>query len=121
MKSAPVYATFLVEPMYPSILRRSAAIALLRLAAGASALGDTLLRPREVRLTGADEDGVEALVERVFGVGSELRAELRLADGSALWAQLDRSRAEELELREGQIVGVHLGDAAARRELPAAA
>lgn len=89
--------------------RRSAAVVLMRLAAGASGLSDALLRPREVRLL--DESGgaeTEALVGRVVAVGSELRAELTLADGSNLWTRISREQAEQLELGEGQILAVSL-------------
>ncbi len=105
-----------------SIPRRAAAVVLLRLAAGSAALGDALLQPGELRIDAADGDGVEALVERIVAAGAEVRAELRLADGATVWGRLDRERAEQLELREGQILAVRLGSRnALRHELPRAA
>ena len=103
-----------------SIPRRKAAVALLRLAAGSAALGDALLRPGELRIDAAGEDGEEALVQRVVAAGAEVRAELRLADGATVWGRVGRDRAEQLELREGQILAVRLGRRL-RRELPRAA
>jgi sulfate transport system ATP-binding protein len=92
-----------------SMSRRAAAVALIRVAGGVSGLGDALLRPREVHLL-ADNDGAgsEALVERVVRAGSELRVELRLADGTTIWGQVSRDQAETLELRAGQILAVSL-------------
>jgi TOBE domain len=115
MKSGPLYATFPVEMAFPSskvsIPRRSAAVVLMRLAAGASGLGDALLRAREVRVPGESDAGTEALVERLVRLGSELRVELKLADGSTVWGRLPRESAEQLELREGQIVAVSVAAA----------
>lgn len=92
-----------------SISRRAAAVALMRVGAGVSGLGDALLRPRRLHLI-AESDGAgrEALVERVIGAGSELRVELKLADGSTVWGQVSREQAEQLELRAGQILAVRL-------------
>ena len=48
----------------------------------------------------------EAVVERIVRLGFEVRVELVLADGQPVAAQLPRTEAEELELREGDIVHV---------------
>jgi sulfate transport system ATP-binding protein len=75
-------------------------------------LDDGLRRPHDVQLVPWDEgDGVEALVQRVVHLGFEVRAWLVLPDGQTLLAQVTRERAEELELAEGEIVAVRLGDA----------
>ena len=98
------------------IPRRSAAIVLMRLAAGVSGLGDALLGAHEVRLLGEPGgSGTEALVERLVPLGAELRAQLKLADGRTVWGRLGREEADQLELREGQILAVRLAPAAAQR------
>ena len=72
-------------------------------------LGDAFLRPHDIQLlAGADGDGEEALVERVVHLGFEVRVELKLGDGREVWAQVTRETAEQLELREGQILSVRL-------------
>ena len=48
----------------------------------------------------------EAIVERVVHLGFEVRVELALDDGRLVSAQVTRDEAEELELRNGQIVFV---------------
>ncbi|HWH09598.1 MAG TPA: sulfate ABC transporter ATP-binding protein [Solirubrobacteraceae bacterium] len=76
-------------------------------------LGDTFLRPHDIRIL-ADDDSdsdSEALTERIVHLGFEVRVELKLSDGRQIWAQLTRERAAELELEEGQIVSVRLGAA----------
>jgi sulfate/thiosulfate transport system ATP-binding protein len=70
-------------------------------------LGQAFLRPHDVHiLPFADAGSTEALVRRVVHLGFEVRVELTLQDGRELWAQVSRARAEELELREGQILAV---------------
>jgi sulfate transport system ATP-binding protein len=68
---------------------------------------ETYVRPHDldVRLepNGTSE---EAMVERVVHLGFEVRIELMLHDGRHLSAQVSRDEAEELELRDGQIVFV---------------
>ncbi len=73
-------------------------------------VGGALLRPHDIQIL-ADADGTatEALVERIVHLGFEVRVELKLEDGSEVWAQLTRERAAELELEEGQIVAARLG------------
>ena len=69
--------------------------------------GDDLVRPHDLEiLNRSNGQTQEAVVERVVGLGFEVRVELALGDGKEIWAQLTRERAEELELREGQIVYV---------------
>jgi sulfate transport system ATP-binding protein len=73
-------------------------------------LGDALLRPHDIQILGPDEPlGTEALIRRIVHLGFEVRVELTLNDGRAVWAQLTRERAAELELEEGQILSVRLG------------
>jgi sulfate transport system ATP-binding protein len=74
-------------------------------------LGDALLRPHDIQILGPEEaaQGTEALVRRVAHLGFEVRVELTLEDGRAVWAQLTRERAAELEVTEGEILLVRLG------------
>ncbi|HEY5198302.1 MAG TPA: sulfate ABC transporter ATP-binding protein [Solirubrobacteraceae bacterium] len=75
-------------------------------------LGDSFLRPHDIQILAADDDaGSEALTERIVYLGFEVRVELKLSDGRQIWAQMTRERAVELELEEGQIVSVRLGEA----------
>jgi sulfate transport system ATP-binding protein len=70
-------------------------------------LGEAFLRPHDVHILPFAEAGsTEALVRRVVHLGFEVRVELTLQDGREIWAQVSRARAEELELREGQILAV---------------
>jgi sulfate transport system ATP-binding protein len=72
-------------------------------------LGDAFLRPHDIQiLPDSDGSATEALVERVVHLGFEVRVELRLDDGRAIWAQVTRERAHELELEKGQILAVRL-------------
>ncbi|HMG97459.1 MAG TPA: TOBE-like domain-containing protein [Gaiellales bacterium] len=72
-------------------------------------IGDAFVRPHDIQIL-ADDDGsgTEALVERVVHLGFEVRVELKLHDGRDLWAQVTRETAQQLELREGQILSVRL-------------
>lgn len=74
-----------------------------------SRIGDALLRPHDIQLLD-DREGAsdEALVRRIVHLGFEVRVELTLHDGSEVWAQVSRDLAEQLELREGQIVSVRM-------------
>jgi sulfate/thiosulfate transport system ATP-binding protein len=68
-------------------------------------LGDRILRPHEFDvLRDPDVGAVEGIVERVVPLGSEVRVELALGDGSPLIIHLGRMDAEMLELRAGEIV-----------------
>jgi sulfate transport system ATP-binding protein len=70
-------------------------------------LGDTLVRPHDLRLHPEPREGaLEAQVARVVHLGFEVRVELELDGAEALTAQLTRDEAAELELRAGDIVWV---------------
>jgi sulfate/thiosulfate transport system ATP-binding protein len=72
-------------------------------------LGDAFVRPHDIQiLPEADGSGTEALVERVVHLGFEVRVELKLGDGRDIWAQVTRESAQQLELKEGQILAVRL-------------
>jgi len=72
-------------------------------------LGDSFLRPHDIQiLAEADGSGIEALIRRVVHLGFEVRVELTLPDGRDIWAQVTRETAEQLELKEGQILAVRL-------------
>src|SRR4051794_32887461 len=68
-------------------------------------LDDAWVRPHDIDILHDEVAGsVEALIERVVYLGFEVRVELLRRDGSHVWAQVPRDQAEQLELREGQIV-----------------
>jgi sulfate transport system ATP-binding protein len=70
-----------------------------------TSLDGQILRPHDFDLTRDPVDGgVEGFVERVVPLGSEVRVELSLGDGSPLIVHLARVDAELLELRTGEIV-----------------
>jgi sulfate transport system ATP-binding protein len=70
-------------------------------------IGEHLVRPHDMDVLATPADSTEeAIVERIVMLGFEVRVELALGDGEELWAQLTRAEAEELELRENQIVYV---------------
>jgi sulfate transport system ATP-binding protein len=72
-------------------------------------LGDSFLRPHDIQiLAESDGSGIEALVRRVVHLGFEVRVELTLPDGRDIWAQVTRETAEQLELKEDQILAVRL-------------
>ncbi len=73
-------------------------------------LGDaSFLRPHDIQiLPSVEGEGTEALIERIVHLEFEVRVELKLSDGRDIWAQVTRESAEELELREGQILAVRL-------------
>ena len=70
-------------------------------------LGEAWIRPHDLEVR-QEPNGTstEAMVERVVHLGFEVRAELVLEDGRRVSAQVTRNEADELELREGQIVFV---------------
>jgi sulfate transport system ATP-binding protein len=75
-------------------------------------LGDDWVRPHDVQITHSpDAVSREAQIERVAHLGFEVRVELVLAGGERAWAQLTRDQADELELRDGDIVFVRAGEA----------
>ena len=81
-----------------------------------STLGGHLVRPHELELASAPEDGaVEAMVSRVVHLGFEVRAELVLAGGEPVTVQVTRAEAEQLELAGGDIVWVRARVGAVRR------
>ena len=70
-------------------------------------VGDAFIRPHDIDIrTEPIGESVEAMIDRVTHIGFEVRVHLSLADGRALWAQVTRDEAEELELQRGQIVHV---------------
>jgi sulfate transport system ATP-binding protein len=70
-------------------------------------LGGELVRPHDLQvLTEPSASADEAVVERIVHLGFEVRVEVALADGEQVSIQLTRAEAEELELREGDIVHV---------------
>jgi sulfate transport system ATP-binding protein len=70
-------------------------------------LGEHFVRPHDMDVLGQPGDGTEeAMVERIVKLGFETRVELALAEGEEIWAQLTGEEAEQLELRENQIVYV---------------
>ena len=76
-------------------------------------LDGQLVRPHDLQLLVAPAPGAdEAVVERIVRLGFEVRVELALADGAPVSAQLPRNEAEQLELREGDIVYVRSTDQA---------
>ncbi len=74
-------------------------------------LGDSFLRPHDIQILAESDgngSGIEALIRRVVHLGFEVRVELTLPDGRDIWAQVTRETAEQLELKEGQILAVRL-------------
>jgi sulfate transport system ATP-binding protein len=70
-------------------------------------IGPHLVRPHDLDLLlTAEEETEEAMIERIVRFGFEVRVELALANGEEIWAQLTNDEAEQLELRENQIVYV---------------
>ena len=68
-------------------------------------LGAELVRPHDFEiLTSPNGSTQEAQIERVVYLGFEVRVELELGGGEQIWVQTTRTRAEELELSDGQIV-----------------
>jgi sulfate/thiosulfate transport system ATP-binding protein len=70
-------------------------------------LEGAFIRPHDLALSLHHSPGAEeAMVERVAHLGFEVRAELSLASGSTVAAQVTRTESDELELSPGQIVFV---------------
>jgi sulfate transport system ATP-binding protein len=83
-------------------------------------LGEELVRPHDFEIfTSPNGSTQEAQIERVVYLGFEVRVELTLGEGEQIWVQTTRTRAEELELVQGQIV--YLRKEAARSFDPNAA
>jgi sulfate/thiosulfate transport system ATP-binding protein len=80
-----------------------------------SRLGDQLARPHDIEVAlEPDAGAVAATIDRVVHLGFEVRVEARLADGTAVTAQLSRNEARRLALAHGQTVYLRVGE-----ELPA--
>ena len=72
-----------------------------------SQVGDRLVRPHDFELSPVAVDGArEAVVARVVHLGFEVRVELELEGAEAVWAQVTRREADQLELVEGHAVWV---------------
>jgi sulfate transport system ATP-binding protein len=73
-------------------------------------LGDGFIRPHDFELM-LEPNGTsrEAMIERIVHLGFEVRVEFTLPNGEHAWAQVTREVAEQLELREKQIVFVRPG------------
>jgi sulfate transport system ATP-binding protein len=70
------------------------------------------IRPHDVDiLIEPGEATVQAMIDRILHLGFEVRIELSLGDGQKTWVQTTRTRAEELELEDGQIVWLRADDA----------
>ena len=75
-------------------------------------MGDTFVRPHDIEVM-LEPNGTskEAQVDRIVHLGFEVRVEFTLQDGETGWAQLTKAEADQLELRDGQIVYVREGQA----------
>jgi sulfate transport system ATP-binding protein len=70
-------------------------------------IGGHLVRPHDLELMAqANGETEQAKVVRIASLGFEVRVELELDGDREIWAQLTREEAEQLELREGQLVHV---------------
>jgi sulfate transport system ATP-binding protein len=70
-------------------------------------LDGELVRPHDLQiLIDAAPSTEPAVVDRIIRLGFEVRVELTLSSGESVSVQLARTEAEELELREGEIVHV---------------
>jgi len=68
-------------------------------------LDGRLVRPHDIAISADREDGGrEAQVVRVSHLGFEVRVELLLPEGDAVFAQLTRTEADQLDLNVGDIV-----------------
>jgi sulfate transport system ATP-binding protein len=75
-------------------------------------IGDRMVRPHDVQILPEPAEGTEpAVVERLVRLGFEVRAELLPAEGERISVQLSRAEADDLELRDGDIVHVRLAGA----------
>jgi sulfate transport system ATP-binding protein len=70
-------------------------------------VGDTFIRPHDIDIRAEPTaDSIEAMIDRITHIGFEVRVHVMLGDGRALWAQVTRDDAEQLELSRGQIVHI---------------
>jgi sulfate/thiosulfate transport system ATP-binding protein len=77
----------------------------MRFVGPVSELAGRWIRPHDVEILAEPSDGApEAQIDRIVHLGFEVRVELSLGGGESTWVQTTRTRAEELELAEGQIV-----------------
>src|SRR4051812_1341766 len=68
-------------------------------------LDGRLVRPHDIAISSdREEGGREAQVARISHLGFEVRVELLLPEGDAVFAQLTRTEADELDLSVGDIV-----------------
>jgi sulfate/thiosulfate transport system ATP-binding protein len=67
-----------------------------------SSFGEELVRPHDIVVRREPNGSAErATVERIVHLGFEVRADLALEDGRAVWVQMTKSDAEQLELEQG--------------------
>jgi sulfate/thiosulfate transport system ATP-binding protein len=72
-----------------------------------SEFGEQLVRPHDFEVRREPNGSAEkARVERVVHLGFEVRADLALDDGRAVWVQMTRDEAEALQLEQGAQVFV---------------
>jgi sulfate/thiosulfate transport system ATP-binding protein len=72
-----------------------------------SHFGEELVRPHDLDVRREPNGSAErATVERVVHLGFEVRADLELEDGRAVWVQMTRDEATALDLQEGAQVFV---------------
>jgi sulfate/thiosulfate transport system ATP-binding protein len=72
-----------------------------------SQVGDALVRPHDITLLLAPEDGARrAVIARVVHLGFEVRVQLELDGEQPISAQVTRNEADRLELVEGGVVWV---------------
>jgi sulfate/thiosulfate transport system ATP-binding protein len=77
-------------------------------------LDGELVRPHDLQILPEPAPSAdEAVIERIIRLGFEVRVEVVLADGQQVSIQLTRAEADELELREGDIVHVRAAPAGA--------
>ena len=68
-------------------------------------LDGAVVRPHDIEVfTDPVDGGVQAMIERVVGLGFHSRVEAVLPDGAEVTVQLTRAHAQQLELRTGDIV-----------------
>jgi len=70
-------------------------------------VGDQLVRPHDLEISAEPAGGARpAVVARVVHLGFEVRVELELEGEEAVWSQVTRREAEQLDLAEGATVWV---------------
>jgi sulfate transport system ATP-binding protein len=82
-------------------------------------IGDNYVRPHDIEIVRTAEiDTHQATVDRLTWLGFQTRAEMLLADGERVTVNLTRAHADEINLRDGDVVHLKLRRA---RHFPAAA